>query len=73
MRRRLQNPRAEYQVVRFTLPWGGVLTDRKIRLLKDRKISKMSSGAIPSTYVPARNTVFKSGAFVCGCGARQSL
>ncbi len=56
-----KSARAEYQVVRFTLPWGGSsLTDRKIRLLKDRKISKMSSGAIPSTYVPARNTVFLS-------------
>jgi 7-cyano-7-deazaguanine synthase len=49
--------------VRFSLPWGGSsLTNRRAALPHDRSASTMSSG-IPSTYVPARNTIFLSFAF----------
>jgi len=36
---------------------GSALTDKKIRVPKQRSLREMSKG-IPSTYVPARNTVF---------------
>ncbi len=38
---------------------GSALTDKKIKVPKSRSLKEMS-GAIPSTYVPARNTVFLS-------------
>ena len=40
------------------LPWGGsALTDRQIRVPKNRSLAAIGRG-IPSTYVPARNTIF---------------
>lgn len=48
----------EYQVVKLQFPWGGsALTDRKIKVPRRRSIKRMGQG-IPSTYVPARNTIF---------------
>ena len=38
---------------------GSALTDAKIRVPKSRSLKEMGKG-IPSTYVPARNTVFLS-------------
>jgi 7-cyano-7-deazaguanine synthase len=38
---------------------GSALTDRKIKVPKSRSLKAMGKG-IPSTYVPARNTVFLS-------------
>lgn len=38
---------------------GSALTDKKIKVPKQRSLKTMSRG-IPSTYVPARNTVFLS-------------
>ena len=38
---------------------GSALTDKKIKVPKSRSLQEMS-GAIPPTYVPARNTVFLS-------------
>ena len=38
---------------------GSALTDKKIKVPKSRNLAEMSAG-IPSTYVPARNTVFLS-------------
>jgi 7-cyano-7-deazaguanine synthase len=38
---------------------GSALTDKKIKVLKQRSLQEMGKG-IPSTYVPARNTVFLS-------------
>lgn len=50
-----------YEVVSFRLPWGGsALLDNKEKLPKDRKLKQMTGGGIPSTYVPARNTIFLS-------------
>ena len=47
-------------VVRIGLPWGGsALLDRSWALPKQRSFSAMDR-TIPSTYVPARNTVFLS-------------
>ena len=50
-----------YQVVRFSLPWGGsALVDRSTPIPTGRTMSEIASGAIPSSYVPARNTIFLS-------------
>jgi 7-cyano-7-deazaguanine synthase len=38
---------------------GSALTDKKIKIPKSRTLKEMA-GAIPSTYVPARNTIFLS-------------
>jgi 7-cyano-7-deazaguanine synthase len=38
---------------------GSALTDKKIKVPKSRTLNEMA-GAIPSTYVPARNTIFLS-------------
>lgn len=45
-----------YQILRIKLPWkGSSLLDRKIKVPVKRKFK-----SIPSTYVPARNTIFLS-------------
>lgn len=51
---------ANFQVIKFNLPWKeSALLDKKISVPKRRSLSKIGSG-IPSTYVPARNTLFLS-------------
>lgn len=46
---------SQYKIVKFRLPWGGsILLDRRL------KIQAGISKGIPSTYVPARNTIFLS-------------
>ncbi|MBI3012311.1 MAG: 7-cyano-7-deazaguanine synthase QueC [Elusimicrobia bacterium] len=50
-----------YHVVRFALPWGkNALVGRSVHLPKGRQPEEMVTGAIPPTYVPARNTLFLS-------------
>ncbi len=50
----------KYKVVKIELPWkGSSLLDRKVPIPEDRGFSEMVKG-IPSTYVPARNTIFLS-------------
>jgi len=45
-----------YRVLRIKFPWkGSSLLDRKTKIPKNRKFE-----GIPSTYVPARNTIFLS-------------
>lgn len=47
-----------YRVIKIVLPWGGSsLLDRKRPLPKRRQRAKIAK-EIPSTYVPARNTIF---------------
>lgn len=47
-----------YKIIRFELPWGGSsLLDKQIDIPKGRSLKEMHS-RIPSTYVPARNTLF---------------
>lgn len=47
-----------HQVVHFGLPWkGSSLLDEAIPVPRGRTLESMNS-AIPSTYVPARNTIF---------------
>src|SRR5262245_56783371 len=46
------------QTVRFVLPWGGSSLTNQNQKLPQRKDKKVSSSKIPSTYVPARNTLF---------------
>lgn len=46
--------------IRIQLPWGrSALTDRRIRVPRGRSLRRIGRG-IPSTYVPARNTIFLS-------------
>lgn len=54
-----------YNLIRFRLPWGGSsLLDKKIGIPKRRTLRDIQSG-IPSTYVPARNTLFLAFAISC--------
>jgi len=45
-----------YQIIKISLPWkGSSLLDKKIKVPNRKKLK-----GIPSTYVPARNTIFLS-------------
>jgi 7-cyano-7-deazaguanine synthase len=45
-----------YEIIKIKLPWkGSSLLDRKTKIPKNRKLK-----GIPSTYVPARNSIFLS-------------
>ncbi len=47
------------QVIKIKLPWGGSsLLDKKLNIPYGKH--KIEGGAIPSTYVPARNIIFLS-------------
>lgn len=48
------------QVVKFRLPWGGSSLLGKRGTLPSHGPAAIGRGPIPSTYVPARNTVFLS-------------
>ena len=51
---------ASLEVVKIRFPWkGSSLLDTKIKIPQGRSIRQIRSG-IPSTYVPARNTIFLS-------------
>ena len=51
---------AKLKVVKLALPWkGSSLLDVKMKLPFSRTIGEIKKG-IPSTYVPARNTIFLS-------------
>jgi len=55
----------EYKMIRFGLPWGGSsLVDKKIKIPEKRGLKEISK-KIPSTYVPARNTIFVAFAVSC--------
>jgi len=50
----------KYKFSRITLPWkGSALLDKKIALPKQRSL-KVIPKEVPSSYVPARNTIFLS-------------
>jgi len=51
----------EYKIIKFSLPWAmkSSLISKKIPI-PDRDITEKSNATIPSTYVPARNTIFLS-------------
>lgn len=52
---------ATIQVVKLALPWkGSSLVDAGIRIPTGRSPGAIRSSGIPSTYVPARNTIFLS-------------
>lgn len=51
---------ADFKAVSLKLPWkGSSLTDKKMAIPVNRTIGEIKSG-IPSTYVPARNSMFLS-------------
>ena len=52
---------AKLETVKLSLPWGGSsLLDKNAKLPSGRRPKVIKSSGIPSTYVPARNTVFLS-------------
>lgn len=57
-----QRTNCRWEIVKFNLPWkGSSLLDKRIALPKrTRTPVHQSIRAIPSTYVPARNTIFLS-------------
>ena len=49
-----------YEIIHFQLPWKGTsLLDKKLSIPKNRTTQQIKK-EIPSTYVPARNTIFLS-------------
>lgn len=59
--------------VKLRLPWkGSSLLDKGVKVPQDRTIREIKNG-IPSTYVPARNTIFLSiaASFAEAIGARS--
>lgn len=51
---------AHFKIVKLVLPWkGSSLIDKKLSVPVNRTIGQIRSG-VPSTYVPARNTIFLS-------------
>ena len=62
-----------YRVIKIHLPWkGSSLLDRRMTIPAQRTFAQMKKG-IPSTYVPARNTLFLAYAmsFAESIGARR--
>lgn len=52
---------AAFTVVKIKLPWrGSSLLDRHEQLPANRTPARIKKSGIPSTYVPARNTIFLS-------------
>ena len=52
--------RVPFRVMKIKLPWkGSSLLDKSVKIPRSRSLSSISKH-IPSTYVPARNTIFLS-------------
>lgn len=50
---------AKSEIMKIAFPWkGSSLIDEKAKLPTDRTIEQIKRKGIPSTYVPARNTIF---------------
>ena len=55
-----QSAKCSYQIIKISLPWkGSSLLDNKLSI-RQATNSQLLSTNIPSTYVPARNTIFLS-------------
>ena len=51
----------QWKIVKFNLPWkGSSLLDRRMRIPRAEDREAKGPPGIPSTYVPARNTIFLS-------------
>jgi 7-cyano-7-deazaguanine synthase len=60
-RRLVRECGARLKLVMLDLPWkGSSLVDKRARLPSARSARKIKAMGIPSTYVPARNTIFLS-------------
>jgi 7-cyano-7-deazaguanine synthase len=65
-RRIAQIAKCDYQIIKFSLPWkGSALLDKKATLSPGTRHQAPGTNLIPSTYVPARNTIFLSFAVSC--------
>lgn len=54
-----------YEIIKFKLPWkGSSLVDHRKKIPQKRSFKEIGGG-IPSTYVPARNTLFIAFAVSC--------
>lgn len=52
---------SNFEVIKLAFPWkGSSLLDKGIDMPAGRSADEIKKGGIPSTYVPARNTVFLS-------------
>ena len=53
--------RCRFTVMKITLPWkGSSLLDKKLKIPLFNNFGQSATKEIPSTYVPARNTIFLS-------------
>jgi len=65
---------AHFETVRLPFFWkGSSLVDRRQKLPRDRTVRQIAAGGVPSSYVPARNTVLLSigVAYAEAIGARR--
>ncbi|MBU0952276.1 MAG: 7-cyano-7-deazaguanine synthase QueC [Elusimicrobia bacterium] len=52
---------SQYSVIKFQLPWKGSSLTDKTKKIPSHKLNEIGRlGILPSTYVPARNTIFLS-------------
>lgn len=55
-----QKAKCRYEIIKFLLPWKGTsLLDKNLSIPQNRTLKHIKK-EIPSTYVPARNTIFLS-------------
>jgi 7-cyano-7-deazaguanine synthase len=63
---------SSFEIVKLKFPWkGSSLLDKEVGMPLDRTKEEIKKSAIPSTYVPGRNTIFLSmaGSFAEAIGA----
>lgn len=52
--------KTKYYVIKISLPWKGSSLLDSQQKIPSHQLNKIGTGKIPSTYVPARNTIFLS-------------
>lgn len=61
-KRLAQSAKCDFQIIKINLPWkGSALLDKSVKIfLRANEQTSKRAKLIPSTYVPARNTIFLS-------------
>lgn len=60
-----KNAGFQYKIIKFKLSWlGSSLLDKKMKIPGGRQLSEIAKN-IPTTYVPARNTIFMAFGISC--------